>query len=101
MIGLLVFNCFSILYILRDVYILARVYGNYQGSFFGALGRFAEVSKFLGTDLKVGTISTLLIALVEAKGYVLGYVIVDRMVQRRKTNILTYLCLLTAFLSTF
>lgn len=98
---LVIFNIISIVYILSEVYIMTVKKAYYQGDILGALSVYAEVSKFSSIDMKVSIISTLLTALCEAEGYVLGYIIVYNLASKLKNSILLLLCFVTAFISTF
>lgn len=97
----LIFNIFSIFYILKEVYSLTIQYAYYSGSVLGSLSVFAEVSKFGNIGLRVGTLSTFLSAFLEAEAFVLGYIIISSFVDKTKNNILVILCFITSFLSTF
>lgn len=101
MILILLFNCFSIIYILWEIYSLTVTKAYYQGSILGSLNVYAEVSKFSSIDMKVSTISTLLTALCEAEGYMFGYFIAYNLAHKIKTSKMMILCFITAFISTF
>lgn len=101
MILILLFNFFSIIYILREIYSLTVTKAYYQGSILGSLNVYAEVSKFSSIDMKVSTISTLLTALCEAEGYMFGYFIAYNLAHKIKTSKMMILCFITAFISTF
>lgn len=100
-IAVLAFNIFAICYILREVYNMTVERAGYSGSVLGALGIYAEVSKFQNIDMKVSIFSTLLTALCEAEGYVFGYILSSKLVNKEKISLLEMLCFLTVFLSTF
>lgn len=98
---LLIFNIFSILVILNEVYKLTVQKASYSGNVLGALGIYAEVSKFQSIDMSISTIATILSAICEAEGYTLGYIIADNLARKKRLNKLTVLCFITSFLSTF
>ncbi|MGN8754268.1 O-antigen polymerase [Blautia sp. HCP3S3_C4] len=101
MVIMLGFNLLGCIYILREVYSLTIKYAYYNGSILGALSVFAEVSKFGNIGLRVGTISTLLSAILEAEAYVCGYIIVKNIIDKKKNSLLFYSCFVTSLCSTF
>ncbi len=98
---LCIFNIVSIIYILKNVYILVVQRAGYVGGILGSLSVFAEVSKFQSIDMKLDTVSTLLTALCEAEAYIFGYIIASKLVKKEKIEIITLICFITSFLSTF
>ena len=101
LISVIAFNLLGSIYVLREVYLLTKEFAHYGGNILGSLSVFAEVSKFGSIGLRVGTVSTLLSALMESEAYVLGYLIVRNIINKEKNNLLIYLAFGTSFLSTF
>ena len=98
---LIIFNVFSIVFILREVYLLTVTRANFTGSVLSSLSVYAEVSKFQNIDMKLSSISTLMSALCEAEAYVLSYYLADKYARKIKLSIFEILSFITAFLTTF
>lgn len=96
---MLAFNVMSIVYILSQVYALAASFG-YQGSLLGSMDVYRQQLMW-GSGENLGFLVTLVTALCEAEGYVLGYILAKSLAERKRPKMLTVLCFVTAFASTF
>lgn len=101
---LTVFNIITTIYVGREVVALTRQFG-FTGTNLSAIGRYRELGLAYGARMQLGTIPTLLTALAEANGYVLGCILADNFANgnyRAKRNSLwIILAFLSSFISTF
>lgn len=97
---ILIVNIITILYVTHEVVNIAYSYG-FGGTFFGAIGRYAELMKFSSYDVKISTVSTVLTAFSEAAGYLCAAIIMKNLVNKKRSSILLVLSFITSFISTF
>lgn len=97
---ILIINIITILYVTHEVVNIAYSYG-FGGTFFGAIGRYAELAKFSSYDIKISTVSTLLTAFSEAAGYLCAAIIIKCLVNKERPGFLLFLSFITSFISTF
>ena len=101
MLIILVFNMVGCAYIMYDVYSLVKNYVGYIGNILGAAGTFATYSKYGDMGLQISGISNILVCVLETESYVIGYIIATNLAKKRKTDLITILCFVTSFISTF
>ncbi len=98
---LILFNLISSILIAKTV--VSLTYGaGYAGDFWGAFGRYRELSAIGGdTNLRLSTFPTLLTSLTKAEGYIIAFIVAKLLVEKKKVNYLVWITLITAFITTF
>lgn len=98
---LIIFNLVSTVFIAKTV--VSLTYGaGYTGNFWGAFGRYRELSAIGGdTNLRLSTVPTLLTSLTKAEGYVVAFIVAKLLVKKEKVSCLMWITLITAFITTF
>lgn len=100
-----VFNIITTIYVTHKVVMLTRGYG-YIGANLGALGRYRELGTVYGSKVYLGLLPTLMTALSEANGYVLGCILANALAsnieeEKKNINIWFFMAFFSSFISTF